>query len=99
MKSFGFNAPAVPRRSMVRWIAVIGSMSVAIAIGLLTVKSFSSTANRLPAAIYAGRTQPATALPSTTSEIVPSPDIETNPQFFFGTGDGSNGYYAEHPRP
>ena len=30
-------------------------------------------------------------------EIVPSPVIETNPQFFYGTGDGSDGYYSEGP--
>jgi hypothetical protein len=29
--------------------------------------------------------------------IVPSPAIDTNPQFYFGTGDGSSGYYAEAP--
>jgi hypothetical protein len=29
--------------------------------------------------------------------IVPSPVIDTNPQFYFGTGDGSSGYYAEAP--
>jgi hypothetical protein len=31
--------------------------------------------------------------------FVASPTIETNPKFFFGAGDGSNGYYAEPPRP
>jgi hypothetical protein len=31
--------------------------------------------------------------------FVTSPTIETNPKFFFGAGDGSNGYYAERPRP
>jgi hypothetical protein len=34
-----------------------------------------------------------------TVSIVASPTIDTNPQFFFGTGDGSNGYYAERPEP
>jgi hypothetical protein len=29
--------------------------------------------------------------------IVPSPVIDTNSQFYFGTGDGSSGYYAEAP--
>ena len=29
--------------------------------------------------------------------IVASPTIETNSQFFFGSGDGSSGYYAERP--
>jgi hypothetical protein len=28
---------------------------------------------------------------------VPSPVIEANGQFFFGTGDGSVGYYSERP--
>ena len=27
----------------------------------------------------------------------PSPVIDTNSEFFFGTGDGSIGYYAERP--
>jgi hypothetical protein len=31
-----------------------------------------------------------TAAPATL-EIVPNPVIETNPHFFFGTGDGGNG--------
>jgi hypothetical protein len=36
-----------------------------------------------------------------TEEVsfVASPTIDTNPKFFFGAGDGSNGYYAERPRP
>jgi hypothetical protein len=29
------------------------------------------------------------------ASFVTSPAIDTNPQFFFGTGDGSNGYYGE----
>jgi len=28
---------------------------------------------------------------------VPAPVIETHAKFFFGTGDGSAGYYAERP--
>jgi len=31
--------------------------------------------------------------------FVVSPTMDTNPRFFFGAGDGSNGYYAERPRP
>ena len=30
--------------------------------------------------------------------FVTSPTMDTDPKFFFGTGDGSNGYYAERPR-
>jgi len=40
---------------------------------------------------------PAIASGSATLEIVPSPVIDPNPAFFFGTGDGSAGYYAEAP--
>jgi hypothetical protein len=39
--------------------------------------------------------EPATELAS----IAASPTIDTNPQFLFGCGDGSNGYYAERPEP
>jgi len=34
-----------------------------------------------------------------TVSFVASPTIDTNPQFFFGSGDGSNGYYAERSEP
>jgi hypothetical protein len=34
-----------------------------------------------------------------TVSIVASPTIETDSQFFFGSGDGSSGYYAERPEP
>ena len=37
------------------------------------------------------------ALGPVTFEIVPSPVIDTNGQFFFGTGDASAGYYSERP--
>jgi hypothetical protein len=36
---------------------------------------------------------------SETVSIVASPTIDANPQFFFGAGDGSAGYYAEQPEP
>jgi hypothetical protein len=36
---------------------------------------------------------PVTAV-SATLEIMPNPVIETNSNFFFGTGDGGNGNYA-----
>ena len=40
---------------------------------------------------------PANVSGPATLEIVPSPVIDPNPTFFFGTGDGSAGYYAEGP--
>jgi hypothetical protein len=34
-----------------------------------------------------------------TVSFVASPTIDTHAQLFFGTGDGSNGYWAERPEP
>ena len=34
-----------------------------------------------------------------TASFVASPTIDTNSEFFFGSGDGSSGYYAERPEP
>jgi hypothetical protein len=91
-------APAVRGHRMLRWIAVIGGMTIAFATGLVTAKSFSFTAERPHAAVSAVVNQPAAALAPTTFEIVPSPVIEAHPQLFFGTGDG-NGSWADRPKP
>jgi hypothetical protein len=91
-------APAVRGHRMLRWIAVIGGMTIAFATGLVTAKSFSFTAERPHAAISAVVSEPAAASAPTTFEIVPSPVIDAHPQFFFGTGDG-NGTWADRPRP
>ena len=98
MNMFSLNVPIVHRHRMLRWAAVIGGMVGAFATGLLTAKSFSSTAERPHAATNAVVNQSAAASAPTTSEIVPSPVIEAHPQFFFGTGDG-NGYWADRPKP
>jgi hypothetical protein len=91
-------APAVRGHRMLRWIAVIGGMTIAFATGLVTAKSFSFTAERPHAAVGAVANQPAAASAPTTFEIVPSPVIEAHPQLFFGTGDG-NGSWADRPKP
>jgi hypothetical protein len=36
---------------------------------------------------------------SLLSEVVPSQVIDPSPTFFFGAGNGSNGYYGERPSP
>jgi hypothetical protein len=99
MNTLSLNAPTVQRHRVLRWAVVIGGMTGAFATGLLTAKSFSLTAEHPRATINAVVNQPAAASAPATSEIVPSPVIESNPQFFFGTGDGSNGYWADRPRP
>ena len=67
-------------------------------IALLFAKPFySATTAKVPSS--ADVSQPvADQEPATEAvSIVASPTVDTNPQFFFGCGDGSNGYYAEQP--
>jgi hypothetical protein len=75
--------------------ALIGGAATVVVIGLLTSQSFSApeaSINEWVVSEYDAAPEP------TTSAIVPSPVIETNVVFFFGCGDGSNGYYAERPK-
>lgn len=97
MNTTNANVPIVARRPALRWAVLIGGIAVGFATGLLTAKSFSFTAHEPKAAIAAKPAQPAAAPAPATSEIVPSPVIEANPQFFIGTGDGNGGYYTERP--
>ena len=95
MNSSNANVPIVARRPVLRWAVLIGGIAVGFATGLLTAKSFSFSANQPKAGIAAKPAQPAAAAAPAMSEIVPSPIIEANPQFFFGTGDGSAGSYSD----
>ena len=97
MDMINLNAPTIRGRGMLRWVAIIGGMTVAFATGLLTAKSFSFTAERPHAVVNAVVNQPAAASAPTTFEIVPSPVIDARPRFFFGTGDG-NGSWADRPK-
>ena len=70
----------------------------ALAIGLLTTGSVlysTDNASAVPTPTFSTFSR-AVETPATL-EIVPSPVIDTNSEFFFGTGDGSIGYYAERP--
>jgi hypothetical protein len=89
------NVPIVARRPVLRWAVLVGGIAVGFATGLLTAKSFSFSSNEPKAVIAAKPTQPAATPAPATSEIVPSPVIEANPQFFYGTGDGNGGYYSD----
>jgi hypothetical protein len=76
----------------VRRVAAIGT-TTAVAIAALLVGKlpfFATTVQQAPAS-YA--TEPQTAQGDTVA-FVTSPTIDRDPQFFFGAGDGSNGYYA-----
>jgi hypothetical protein len=86
------------RRGIWRWTIVIGSGAIAaIVLGLATALSIQtklpSNTQTPPAAFL----KPEKESLSATFELAPSPVIEPNRTFFFGTGDGSNGYYAERP--
>jgi hypothetical protein len=70
----------------------------ALAIGLLTTGSVlysTDNASAVPTPTFS--TFSHAVEPHATLEIVPSQVIDTNSEFFFGTGDGSIGYYAERP--
>ena len=69
-----------------------------LAIGLLTTGSVLYTTNNASAVtIPTFSTFSRGVEAPVTLEIAWSPVIDTNSEFFFGTGDGSAGYYAERP--
>ena len=82
-------------------VAVIGGATAAVMVALVFGKPFHSAMADSKAPVTADVSQPvAHQEPATeTVSIVASPTIEANSRFFFGTGDGSNGYYAEQPDP
>ena len=88
--------PFVPVACSVGAAMIAGSATV-VMIGLLIAQSFFYTPASPKAGANTSQSQPVAAAEPVTLEIVPSPVIETNPKFFFGSGDGSNGYYAERP--
>ena len=85
--------------SAVHRIAVIGGATAIVMIALLFAKPFYSAVTNAMAP--SGESRPvANQEPATEAvSLVVSPTVETNPKFFFGNGDGSNGYYAERPEP
>ncbi len=97
MTTTNANVPIVARRPVLRWAVLVGGIAVGFATGLLTAKSSSFSSNEPKAAVAAESNQSGAAPAPTTSEIVPSPVIEANPQFFFSTGDGNGGYNSDRP--
>jgi len=99
MKNFNLTARS---RRMFAWPVMIGSTAgvMGIAGGLLGTSLFlPMTKDRPIAPVSADISQPVATLKPATFRIAPSPVIEANARFFFGTGDGSSGYYAERPNP
>ena len=97
MSTMSLDVTSVRPRRVLPWAAMIGSAAAGVVIGLLTGGTFFSAATGPKAGVSASLNQPVAALELVTFEIVPSPVVETNGQFFFGTGDGSAGYYSEQP--
>ncbi len=78
-------------------VVVIAGTTAAVMIAMLFAKPFYSATTDIKAASSADINQPiADEKPKAeTASFVASPTIDTNAQFFFGTGDGSAGYYAD----
>jgi hypothetical protein len=95
MTERGLDVTASCPRSMSRWAAITGGIATVVAIGLLIAGLFSPIATHSRATISANPNKSVAASGPAMSEIVPSPVVETNPQFFFGTGDQSAGYYSD----
>jgi hypothetical protein len=84
-----------------RRVVVIGGATLAAMAALVFAEPIYSAATYETAAVSVDARQHV-AVPQPKSEtisFVPSPTVDTNPSFFFGTGDGSNGYYDERPQP
>lgn len=82
-------------RHMLRW--ALGGVATVVAIGLLVARSSFYAPTQANAGANADRSETFATIEPPTLRFVPSPVIETNPEFFFGNGDGSAGYYAERP--
>ena len=82
-------------------MVVIGGATIAVLIALLFAKPFYSATADTRALSSAEVSQPVAGQETSTETVsfVASPTINTNSEFFFGCGDGSNGYYAERPEP
>jgi hypothetical protein len=91
------DAKTIRPRRLLHWAAIAGCAAAAVAIGLLSDEALLYAAAEPEASAHVTLSQPVTTPEPAYREIVPSPVIDTNAQFFFGTGDGSNGYYAERP--
>ena len=97
MSAMSLDVTAVRPRRLLPWATMLGGLVTGVAIGVLTAGLFLNTATNPNAGASTSLSRPVAGLRPVTFEIVPSPVIETNGQFFFGTGDGSAGYYSERP--
>jgi hypothetical protein len=87
--------------SCVRRVVLIGGATAIVMMALLFSKPFYFAVSNPKAAGSAEVSRPLANQESATEDVsfVTSATVETNPKFFFGCGDGSNGYYGERPEP
>ncbi len=97
MSTMSLDVTTVRPRRLLPWATMLGGLVTGVAIGVLTAGSFFATAAGPKTSVNVSLSQPVAALEPVAFEFVPSPVIEANPRFFFGTGDGSVGYYSERP--
>ena len=97
MSTMNLDLTALRPHRLLAFATMIGGLVTGVAIGALIAELFFATATDPKASVNVSLSQPLAVPEPVTFEIVPSPVIETTPQFFFGTGDGSEGYYSERP--
>jgi len=87
--------------SCVLRVIVIGGATAAVMVALVFAKPFYYAMADSKAPVTAHVSQPVAdqERATETASFVTSPTIDTNSEFFFGSGDGSNGYFAERPEP
>ena len=97
MSTMSLDVTTVRPGRLLPWATMLGGLVTGVAIGVLTGESFFATATDPKASVNVCPSQPVAAPAPTAFEIVPTLAVETNSQVFFGTGDGSAGYYSERP--
>ena len=81
-------------------VAVVAAATTLVMTAVVFAKPFYSAGTDLTPTDRAGAGEFLKGQAPQTVDVsfVTSPTMDTDPKFFFGTGDGSNGYYAERPR-
>jgi hypothetical protein len=97
MSTISLDAKSARQRRVLCRAAIIGGVAAAVVMGLLTAESISTTATTPKASANARVSHSEGTSEQASFNFVPSPVIETNAKFFFGSGDGSAGYYGESP--
>ena len=82
-------------------VTAISGATAAFIVALVFANPFHPAIPALKAPVTAHASQPVAAHEPATEAVsfVTSPVIDTSSEFFYGSGDGSAGYYAERPKP